>query len=64
LLEYCHEPRTVKEMLAFMQERMQIGKTKFVDRIVMPLFKEGTFERFLQKRAPNIREYAYQVKER
>ncbi len=64
LLEYCHEPRTVKEMLAFMQKRMQIGKTKLVDRIVMPLFKEGTFERFMQKRAPNIREYAYQVKER
>ena len=63
LLEYCHEPRTVKEMLVFMQERMQIGKTKLVDRIVMPLFKEGTFERFLQKRKPNIREYAYQVKE-
>lgn len=62
LLEYCHEPRTVKEMLEFMQQRVQIGKTKLVDRVVMPLFKEGTFERFLRKRE-NFREYLYYVKE-
>lgn len=62
LIEYCHEPRTVNEMLAFMQERVQIGKTKLVGRVVMPLFKEGTFERFLRKRE-NFREYLYYVKE-
>ncbi|MEK3992284.1 hypothetical protein [Robertmurraya sp. FSL R5-0851] len=64
LLEYCHEPRTVKEMLTFMLERKQMGKTTLVDRVVMPLFKEGTFERFkVQGQRKNIREYAYRVKE-
>ena len=63
LIEYCHEPRTVKEMLAFMQKRVQIGKTKLVERVVMPLWKEGTFERFLRKRE-NFREYLYHVKEK
>lgn len=62
LLEYCHEPRTVKEMLAFMQQRVQIGKTKLVGRVVTPLWKEGTFERFLRKRE-NFREYLYYVKD-
>lgn len=61
LLEYCHEPRTVKEMLAFMLERKQMGKTTLVDLVVMPLWKEGTLERFLRKRE-NFREYLYQVK--
>lgn len=62
LLEYCREPRTVKEMLAFMLERKQMGKTTLVDRVVMPLWKEGTFERFLRKRE-NFREYLYHVKD-
>ncbi|WP_079525504.1 recombinase family protein [Solibacillus isronensis] len=62
LIDYCREPRTVKEMLAFMQQRVKIGKTKLVDRVVMPLWKEGTFERFLRKRE-NFREYLYYVKE-
>ncbi|TWI59886.1 hypothetical protein IQ10_00309 [Halalkalibacter nanhaiisediminis] len=62
LLVYCQEPRTVKEMLAFMQERVQIGKTKLVDRVVKPLLEEGTFERFLRKRE-NFSEYLYYVKE-
>lgn len=62
LIEYCREPRTVKEMLAFMQQRVQIGKTKLVDRVVMPLWKEGTFERFLRKRE-NFREYLYHIKD-
>lgn len=62
LLEYCHEPRTLNEMLAFIQELVQMGKTKLVDRVVGPLLKEGTFERFLKQSTPNIREYVYQVK--
>lgn len=62
LLDYCHEPRTVKEMLAFMLERKQMGKTTLVDRVVMPLLEEGTFERFLKQSTPNIRENVYQVK--
>ena len=62
LLDYCHEPRTVNEMVAFMQERKQIGKTTLVDRVVKPLWKEGTFKRFLKQRESNsIREYVYQV---
>ncbi|WP_158639957.1 hypothetical protein [Halalkalibacter nanhaiisediminis] len=52
----------MKEMLAFMQERVQIGKTKLVDRVVKPLLEEGTFERFLRKRE-NFSEYLYYVKE-
>lgn len=62
LLEYCREPRTVKEMLAFMLERKQMRKTTLVDRVVMPLFKEGTLDRFLRKRE-NFREYLYHVKD-
>ncbi|UTW68462.1 hypothetical protein KHA80_12570 [Anaerobacillus sp. HL2] len=34
LLEYCHQPRTVNEMVAFMKERKQTGKTTLVDRVV------------------------------
>lgn len=59
--EYCHQPRTVKEVLAFMLERKQMGKTTLVDRVVMSLFEEGTFDRFLRKRE-NFREYMYHVK--
>ncbi|UTW68444.1 hypothetical protein KHA80_12440 [Anaerobacillus sp. HL2] len=36
----------MKEMLAFMQQRVQIGKTKLVDRVVMPL---KDVERFGEK---------------
>lgn len=62
LIEYCREPRTAKEMLSFMQQRVQIGKIKLVDRVVMPVWKEGAFERFLRKRE-NFREYLYHVKD-
>lgn len=35
-----------------------------VDRVVMPLFKEGTFDRFkVQGKWKNIREYVHRIEE-
>ncbi|MED1601769.1 recombinase family protein [Alkalihalophilus marmarensis] len=50
LLKYCEEPRVMKEILAFINERMFISKPHLMDVVIKPLLELGRMETYKAKR--------------
>ncbi|WP_209121718.1 hypothetical protein [Alkalihalobacillus sp. BA299] len=62
LLVFCEEPKAVKEIVDFMNERIVISDTKIFQVILRPLMKEGKMERFKAPEKGGTREvFHYQV---
>ena len=62
LLVFCEEPKAVKEIVDFMNERIEISDTHTFQVILRPLMKQGKLERFKAPEKGGTREvFHYQV---
>ncbi|MCQ6274705.1 hypothetical protein JMM81_06930 [Bacillus sp. V3B] len=62
LLVYCEEPKDLKEIVTFMNERMVISDSHIFQVILRPLMKQGKLERFKAPERGGTREvFHYQV---
>lgn len=63
LLVFCEEPKDLKEIVSFMNERMVISDSHIFQVILRPLMKEGKMERFKAPEKGGTREvFHYQVR--
>ncbi|XKH50478.1 hypothetical protein LG275_12865 [Chryseomicrobium palamuruense] len=62
LLVFCKEPKDLKEIVSFMNERMVISDSHIFQVILRPLMKQGRMERFKAPEKGGTREvFHYQV---
>ncbi len=62
LLLFCEEPKAVKEIVDFMNERMVISDSHIFQVILRPLMKQGKLERFKAPEKGGTREvFHYQI---
>lgn len=50
LLKYCEEPRVLKEIMAFINERMFISRPHLMEVVITPLLESGRMVKFKAKR--------------
>ncbi|MFZ3590428.1 hypothetical protein ACOI1C_14525 [Bacillus sp. DJP31] len=62
MLVFCKEPKALKEIVDFMNERMVISDSHIFQVILRPLMKQGKLDRFKAPEKGGTREvFHYQV---